>query len=127
MLIKEILIELFKKNIQNNIRNSGIVSFIVDGNYVSLKGFSLINSIDINAKNSIIGITNNEYTIKHIGFNSIFEEITFEEYTELNEVWRESLKRRDFLLLEELASKSEIDSSRRVLTEKRTGKEQIKF
>jgi len=124
MLTKEVIIELFKKQIDANIQHNGVLTVKLLNEYVVLFGFFF----EFKSTRCHIGITGSENAATlDIYFNSIVERLSHEEYVSLLNVFKDSLRNKDFNLLETLASQSDVDISRRVLTEKRTGKEKIKF
>lgn len=126
-MTKKVLIELYKNKISENIRTHGTISMRFEGAFVNLLGFSFNHKISNSFHACFIGITSDNGVFKDIYFNSIKEELTVEEHSDLLNVWKSAICNYDFKLLEDLVSKSELNISRRVLTEKRTSKEKFKI
>lgn len=124
MITKEVIIELFKKQIDENIKHNGIITVNVQNNFIALFGFLF----EFKSVRCHIGISGDGNAPNlRIYFNSIAEEISYEEFSCLFDIWKTSVKNKDLCLLENLASEQNVDARRRVLTEKRTGNEIIKF
>ena len=88
MITKEIIIELFKKQIDANVKHNGVITVKLLNEYIVLYGFFF----EMKSSRCHIGITGSENAlIWEIYFNSIKEEISYEEYVSLLNIFKDSI------------------------------------